>query len=320
MNRQHTPEEMLADWAGILGETASITGHSPGRDIWRVTAENGDEYFLKRYGPWRNLPLADEARILRHLNGQGVRAAEILPTDNALLSAGNQDELFVLFPQLASRDFDAASTLAMEPGIGDAVAKLHLALSNYPWAVRSYSENLAGSLAGELLLPPDIRGLFEVRRDQMISTLENLPSQLIHGDMTPGNILLRHPGEVSGFIDFDHLPCGPRIWDMGKYLSRRIRQDWRRDDRSANHGRLDHIPEFLRGFQAMNPLEPVEIVALPAAIAAGNILETSYFMEISAGTLIRRKLPDHDEVLADTIEATHWHLTHWDAVVDAVRT
>jgi Ser/Thr protein kinase RdoA (MazF antagonist) len=75
--------------------------------------------------------------------------------------------------------------------------------------------------------------------------------------------------------------------------------------------RLEHFAGFLAGYHGVSPLGSTEVAALPAAIAAGNVLEISYFREISMGMLTRRKLPDHDEALADTTEAAGWHLGNY---------
>lgn len=153
----------------------------------------------------------------------------------------------------------------------------------------------------------------------MGAVLADLPVQLIHGDLTPDNVLLHRPGVVSGFIDLDHLPLAPRIWDIAKYLSRRLRLGWRRGPRPSPIGRLNHFAGFLTGYHGVNPLGAAEMTALPAAIAAGNVLEVSYLQEISAGTLARRKLPDHDEVLTDTTEAARWHLANYEEVAAVVQ-
>jgi Ser/Thr protein kinase RdoA (MazF antagonist) len=193
-----------------------------------------------------------------------------------------------------------------------------LALTRYPWPTNSYVETLHESLEQDLMLPSDIAERFARRRSSMTVALADLPTQLIHGDLTPENVVLRRPAPVSGFIDFDHLPLGPRVWDIAKYLSRRIRSRWRHGSPALDSGRLAHLPGFLIGYHESNPLTSAEIAALPAGIAAGNVLEVSYLQEISAGTLPRRKMPDHDAVLADTVEAADWHLAHYEEVTDVV--
>jgi Ser/Thr protein kinase RdoA (MazF antagonist) len=321
MLTQNTPLTVLEDWKTILGEKVELGDISPGRDLWPVTAEDGARYFLKRLSPWRNLPLADEARILMHLAWQGVRVAEFLPTDRATLYAAEAEDSFILIPRLANDHFDVVELVSLEEKIGGALAELHLALARYPWPANSYTETLGESLEREqeLMLPPDVAEGFARRRDSMTAALTDLPTQLIHGDLTPENVLLRRPAAVSGFIDFDHLPLGPRIWDIAKYLSRRIRLRWRQGSQASDLGRLDHLAGFLIGYHKTNPLGAAEIEALPSGIAAGNVLEVSYLQEISAGTLSRRKLPDHDAVLADTVEAARWHLANHEEVAAAVR-
>ena len=313
------PLTVLDDWRTILGEKVELGDESAWRDLWPVTAQDGARYFLKRLGPWRNLPLADEARILRHLASQGVRVAEFLPTDRATLYAGAVEDSFVLIPRLANDQFNAVEFVSLEEKIGGALAELHGALARYPWPANSYAETLSESLEQDLMLPPDVAEGFARRRDSMIAAPADLPTQLIHGDLSPENVLLQRPDAVSGFIDFDHLPIGPRIWDIAKYLSRRIRLRWRQGSPAPGLGRLDHLAGFLIGYHKLNPLGSAEIEALPSAIAAGNVLEASYFQEISAGTLPRRKLPDHDAVLADTVEAASWHLANYEEVDAAVR-
>jgi len=319
MPSKNTPLTVLEDWKTVLGETVELGDTSAGRDLWPVTAEDGARYFLKRLGPWRNLPLADEARVLSHVARQGVRVAEFLPTDHATLYAGEVEESFVLIPRLASDHFTATELVSLEEKIGGALAELHLALARYPWPANSYAEQLRESLEQDLMLPPDVAEGFARRRGPMTAALADLPTQLIHGDLTPENVVLRRPGVVSGFIDFDHLPLAPRIWDIAKYVSRRIRLGWRHGSHASDLGRLDHLPGFLVGYHTTNRLSSAEIEALPAGIAAGNVLEVSYLQEISAGTLPRRKLPDHDAVLADTVEAAGWHLENYEEVTDTVR-
>lgn len=129
MSWQHTPQEVLAEWTGILGNNARIAEHFPGRDLWLVEAEDGAKYYFKRYGPWRNLPLADEARVLRFLSCQGFHVAEFLPTERAMLYAGKEDESFVLTPKLPNDNLLADELLAREEHIGQAVAELHVALA-----------------------------------------------------------------------------------------------------------------------------------------------------------------------------------------------
>lgn len=308
---------ILQAWNTLLGDHVSIGSEDIGRELWPVIAGDGSQYFLKRLGPWRNLPVADEARVVRWLSRQGIDVAEFMITDHATLFAGPVEDSFVLIPCIASDRLDPPEVLQAEHGIGEAIARLHKALAAYPWPANSYREQLIDTVLGDLLLPPDLAAAFATRRTDMAAALEKLPVQLVHGDLTPDNVLLRRPARVAGFIDFDHLPLAPRIWDLSKYLSRRLRLRWRGGEASET-GRLDHIGPLLGGYHRHNPLSSAEIEALAACIAVGNILEVSYGQRIASGLLERRMLPDHYDVLADAVDAARWHLANYGAVEAAV--
>jgi Ser/Thr protein kinase RdoA (MazF antagonist) len=309
---------ILRNWATLVGDQVSPGAEDTGRELWPVIARDGAQYYLKRLSPWRNLPLADEARVLRWLSQQGVDVAEFLITDQAALFARDAEDSFVLIPRITSDRLNPAEVLELEEAVGRAIAGLHLALAAYPWPANSYTERLADALLGDLLLPPDVAEAFAGRRADMAAAIRQLPVQLVHGDLTPENILLRRPAWVAGFIDFDHLPLAPRIWDLARYLSRRLRLRWQQGQEPAPD-RLDYIGRVIYGYHRTSRLTDAELNALPASIAAGNLIEASYGQQLTSGLLERRRLPDHDEVLADTIEAARWHLANYSAVEDAVQ-
>lgn len=317
METSHQLTAVLNAWTSILGTSPYLGIEDPGRELWPIVAEDGTHYFLKRLSPWRNLPVADEARVLRWLSQHHIDVAEFMITEHAAVTAEQSHDAYILIPRLATDSLPVADVLDLESTVGRAIAELHQALAAYPWPANSYREQLTDTLLGDLLLPADLADSFARRRDTMAEDIGGLPVQLVHGDLTPDNVLLRSPDEVAGFIDFDHLPLAPRVWDIAKYLSRRIRIRWRCGAEPAE--RLAHLGPLVRGYHAASPLGDQELAVLPAAIAAGNIIEASYGRQIASGVLQRRKLPDHDDVLADAIEAARWHLANFDAVEDAIR-
>ena len=74
MSTKPAPVTMLGEWKTILGDRVEIDEATAWRDLWAITAEDGARYFLKCLGPWRNLPLADEARA-----GDDARGVEDHP-------------------------------------------------------------------------------------------------------------------------------------------------------------------------------------------------------------------------------------------------
>ena len=93
---------------------------------------------------------------------------------------------------------------------------------------------------------------------------DDLPAQVIHGDLTPANLLADpDTGEVIGLLDFELASAGFRVQDVmaALYHSTALTTpDWPR--RTA---------AFLRGRSSVRRLEPVEVAALPELLIAQSL-------------------------------------------------
>ena len=93
---------------------------------------------------------------------------------------------------------------------------------------------------------------------------DDLPAQVIHGDLTPANLLADpDTGEVTGLIDFELAGAGFRVQDVmaALYHSTALTTpDWPR--RTA---------AFLRGYASVRRLEPAEVAALPELLIAQSL-------------------------------------------------
>lgn len=308
--------KQLADWQTLVGENPTLDVVDDLRELWQVQSVYGERYYLKRLGPWRNLPVLSEYRMLVHLLEEGVRVPAFLLTDDGAVTAGPIDDSFVLMRALQHVHLPANEIPHHESEIGVATAHLHQAMSRYSQPLGSYTEDIKGGITGELRLPDDLLQRFDAVRYEILDLLSKLPLQIVHGDFTPGNVLHLAHGRGVGFIDFDHLPNAPRIWDVAKYLSRRLRFHWCQG--ASPTIRTDCVEAFVAGYIKVTKLDQTEIEALPGAMLAYNVLEASYNQCILDGILPRRMFPDHAEVLHDTLQTIDWQLSHLDAVSAAV--
>ena len=93
---------------------------------------------------------------------------------------------------------------------------------------------------------------------------DDLPAQVIHGDLTPANLLADpDTGEVTGLLDFELAGAGFRAQDVmaALYHSTALTTpDWPR--RTA---------AFLRGCSTVTRLEPAEVTALPELLIAQSL-------------------------------------------------
>ena len=306
----------LAEWQTIVGENPTLEIGDDVRELWSVESVHGDRYYLKRLGPWRNLPVLSEYRMLIHLLEEGVRVPAFLLTDDGSITAGPTEDSFVLMRAFEHEHRLAADIPRFESEVGSATAHLHQAMSRYSQPLGSYTEDIEGGITNGLRLSDDLLRRLDMVRGEILQRLSKLPLQVIHGDFTPDNVLNLTQGRGIGFIDFDHLPNGPRIWDIAKYLSRRIRFRWCQEAPATV--RMDSVEAFVAGYTKVVPLDLAEIEALPGAALAYNVMEASYDQSIIDGILQRRMLPNHADVLKDTLHTIDWQLSNLDFVAAAV--
>ena len=306
----------LAEWLTLLGENPMLEIGDNVRELWPVESVHGERYFLKRLGPWRNLPVLSEYRMIIHLLEEGVCVPAFLLTDDGAVTAGPTEDSFVLMRAFEHEHRLAADIPRFESEVGSATAYLHQAMSRYSQPLSSYTEDIEGGLTNRLRLSDDLLRRLDMVRGEILQRLSKLPLQVIHGDFTPDNVLHLAQGRGIGFIDFDHLPNGPRIWDIAKYLSRRIRFRWCQGAPATV--RMDCFEAFVAGYTKVVPLDQTEIEVLPGAALAYNVMEASYDQSIMDGILPRRMLPDHGDVLKDTLQTIDWQLSNLDFVAAAV--
>jgi Ser/Thr protein kinase RdoA (MazF antagonist) len=121
---------------------------------------------------------------------------------------------------------------------------------------------LADDLAGAV----DESGLDLDHRSALLRGLErtaalaklmyaSLPQQVTHGDFGFGNTLVRN-GRITGLLDFEHSGVDVRAMDLAVGLYRFPAYD----------DALGQCDVFGRGYSSVLPLDPTEILALPALL------------------------------------------------------
>lgn len=98
--RKKQLRKWLTKWQSLIGEEPIVEADDGVRELWPVQSIHGERYFLKRLGPWRNLPVVREYRMLVHLLDEGVRVPTFLITDDGSITAGPKEDSFVLMKAL----------------------------------------------------------------------------------------------------------------------------------------------------------------------------------------------------------------------------
>lgn len=260
----------LEAWKSVVGEArveAMTRAHNP---IWKVTGEDGRAWVLKHLPEWPpGVGPVEEYRVLCYLQAGGLPVAAPIVTDLGLI-AHNADNLgtdpnekqptgrnaYALIPLLPN-DPERHESQELALTIGRGLGRLDRMLADCPWHVTSFTDDPATDILGNdyARLPTELRELVDPLRDLLWDALTDLPTQLTHGDC---NVLV-HNGDVTGFIDLDHLPHGPRVLDLSYYLASRLLDQIIDGDPDAMVAVLRH---YIAGYHSVHPLIERELGAV----------------------------------------------------------
>lgn len=251
--------------------------------LWRVVAEDGREFVLKRLPEFPpGVGPVDEFRVLTYLQAAGVPVALHVVTDDGTITTVAGDRKYALFPFLPSDSGnhelgpDAADT---SHAIGAAIGRFDQVLADCPWPVRSYVDDPAPDILGEALpkLPDEVVGVVAPFVDRLRLAVSGLPAQRTHGDCNTGNVLVWGT-RVSGFIDIDHLPIGPRVRDLSYYLASRLRPHLSQPETAERDvaAMMAVLGEYVAGYQETCPLSERESAAVVPLILLAEIGSASW--------------------------------------------
>jgi Ser/Thr protein kinase RdoA (MazF antagonist) len=167
-----------------------------------------------------------EATLLFDLSEVGAPVAAPVRTIDGMWYARIQNKIFCLYPKLAGEvitEHYGGNSLARAEMFGKAIGFLHTCflqcspINDYEdirlleqvrdWAIPCVCEHTGGSEGNS------IRKIWQEFEQEINSIDAELPAQLIHRDLHPANMLF-DKGEVSGFLDFEMVMIGPRIFDL----------------------------------------------------------------------------------------------------------
>lgn len=262
----------LGAWRSVVGAARLEPMEKVSNAIWRVIAEDGREWVLKHLPEFPpGVGPVEEYRVLCHLQAHGLPVAAPIITDEGLI-AFNADNLrtdpdekqptgkdaYMLIPLLPD-DSGLHEFTDLAHTIGAGIGRLDRLLADCPWPVTSFTDDPARDLAAKYpRLPEELRAFVDPFRDRLQAAIADLPMQRTHGDCNVGNVLV-HNGEISGFIDFDHLPTGPRIYDLGNYLATRLRSHVEQGDADLLEAVLS---DYVAGYQENFPVSERELAAV----------------------------------------------------------
>lgn len=306
----------LGWWASLVEGSRLTALPRATNPLWRVDGP-GPRLVLKQLPehPPGVAPVV-EFRVLSHLQRQGVPVALPLLTDRGTLHATVAGRRWVLLPHLPHGSGN--HELGPDPAgaataVGAAIGRLDRALAAYPWPVDSFVDDPVSTLSRALPeLPAEAVRRVEPLTDLLLQTCAGLPAQLTHGDCNDGNVLVDQ-GRVTGFVDVDHLPAGPRVRDLAYYLASRLRRHLTGPQASeaATSALLAVVGDYVAGYHQTYPLTDQErsaVVPLMLVVEIGGAHWALHGWQPDATSYQR------------SLRSIAWVVDHLDALAASVRT
>ncbi|GAB3432585.1 phosphotransferase enzyme family protein [Flindersiella endophytica] len=299
----------LEAWQSILGEARIEPIRLTELPLWRVVAEDGRAYALKKLpefppgaGP------VDAYRVITHLRAKGIPVAAPIVTDGAAIHTVVAERRYSLVPFVPSDPGNHETgphAKQTSYAIGKAIAEFDSALADCPWPVSSFVDDPAPDiLDGALPKLPEVAEMVAPLTDRLRETVTGLPMQRIHGDCNTGNVLV-HRGNVSGFIDIDHLSLGPRVRDLSDYLASRLRDQL---DAPGTAPILAVLSDYVAGYHATAELTDQELAAVVPIILLLEIGLVRWFLYGWVPNPAKQHL---------SMRAIAWITEHFDELVSA---
>lgn len=209
-----------------------------------------------------------QALLAQHL------AAPIVPTlaGETILHMDDMD--FMLMERAAGQPVNVLGLLDNPPSartLGEGLARLHAALRACA-PLLCYAEDYTATLrdwaipAARAAMVPNALWLddFQARTE---AAFPALPTQIIHRDPNPDNILMQDD-RVVGFLDFDLTRILPRIFDICYAATGILCDAWPHASEAQRLRFFDVARAIWQGYDAHSPLSEAELQALPDMVLA----------------------------------------------------
>jgi 4-aminobutyrate aminotransferase-like enzyme/Ser/Thr protein kinase RdoA (MazF antagonist) len=275
----------LATSWGLEGEITAVHGE---RDRnFRIDASSG-RYLLKVHNPADTDEVLDfQYSALRHIRAVApdLPVPEVVPTRQGqrsvvLTGLDGRRSLAWVMTWLPGRHPEPDEMgPAQLRGWGSTSARLGRALRGfvhpaaaYPiaWDIRRLPQLRPWLATVDPDQRPALRAVLDRFEQRVASELATVRAQVVHNDLSPGNVLVDDTLAVTGITDFGDMTHTALICDLAVAAA---------DVLGGRDDALDVAPEVLSGYAATTPLEPQEVgllADLMAARYAASVLITAW--------------------------------------------
>ena len=265
-----TLERLARDHWGITGAFLPLTSE---RDLNHRIDTGNASYTLKLSNPAEPPGMTEfQTLALLHVAAQdhGLPTPRVIPSRDGrhiLPTPYGALRLLTWCPGTPVARLPRTSELAQ--ATGDALARLTLALAGFAhssddhfllWDIRRFAELQPLVPALPPALQAEFRSFGESFQTRIAPALTSLPTQVVHADFNPHNLLSEpaDPGQITGILDFGDMVRTPRICDLAVAASYLVNPE----------DPLSLLVPLITAYHKRLPLLPAELKLLPDLIIA----------------------------------------------------
>ena len=239
---------------------------------FRVDTDGGTVFVRVNEGK-RESDVRYEGQLLWHLGARRFATPQPLRTATGESFVVDEGRLVTVFPWWPGREVEGADTVERASQMGEALARLHVAASDFPARRRGiYTfERIASrveAFRAQAEAVPSLGEALPILDEELVHQkrerprLAGLPEGTIHGDLFPDNVLWTPPvrGKPEGpvVLDFEQASYGRFVYDLAVTL---LAWCW---DATKTPARLDEAKAWalVSGYQRVRALSDDERQAL----------------------------------------------------------
>lgn len=280
-------KELVEKWdIGKIGKIEPIP--SGGGKTSLITTLDNRCFVLKKK---TNLIQSErEHALLLSLSKAGVPVAiPLMTVDGDWYALDKEEKAFCLYPklpgQVITEHYDAGA-VERARAFGQAIGLVHARLRERDnldgFQEMELVEQVQGWAiphirAGERVV--DTNAIERIWRDveqEVVSLYAELPRQLIHRDPHPDNMLF-DDGELTGFLDFEMVLRGPRIFDVCYCGSSMLVNGFQDSEKAQKWPVL--FRSLMSGYEAFCPLVPSERLAAYGVLVAIELIFVAFCLD-----------------------------------------
>jgi Ser/Thr protein kinase RdoA (MazF antagonist) len=272
--------------------------------VFSVATSKGAKYILKEK---KNLDKADaESKLLISLKSYGLPIGVPLSNKKNTPYIIYENKNYILYPYLPGfsiTNYYTESGKEHSKAFGKAISMLHSGLLKCTELNNLFPKMDLHKEIYTIAIPKIKQNSDESEKkyldtianeisDYLSNTYTKLPLQLIHKDAHPSNILF-HDGKLSGFIDFESVELGSRIFDVCYCSTYILIKGFRDPEKRLSW--LTLSKSLFEGYEKINPLSKEEKEAIRYLLIAILIFFTAVFYSVN-----------NTETAAKTKQAIFW--------------